>query len=399
MSVRLKSSNSSERIIILRSAVLGDFIISSPALNFIREKYPSAKIFLLTIQSAHKKDRQAVKVYETKKNQPWLDFLDKKIVDEIIPLQEISLSYILCTLRNKIQNIKPTKCYILTDPLVKFKGNFLKFLLIKFLCIKCPVYGWKDFVWNKTEKKKASEKERCINHTLSCFESVLEDHSISDEDIVVKFPIVIPEEGKKQAEKIWKNFNLESKNVYVISPGGLKQHKIWPFEKYIQIIQFLLKNKDVDIIITGTSKDINIAKKIINVVKDDRVHNLVAQTDLPCLAAILSKSEMLIGNDGGTMHIGDAVGCSVVAIMPGIELPKTVEPWHNIKNALRKHCACSPCYDFDECPMGTYECMKQIEVDEVISAIKNAKLKKFVFNNVRIHVDRSKSKINLRIIE
>ena len=81
-----------EKIIILRSAVLGDFIISSPALNFIREKNPEAKIYLFTIQSAHEKDRNAVKVYENKKSLPWLELLDKDIMDEIIPMDSLDLN-------------------------------------------------------------------------------------------------------------------------------------------------------------------------------------------------------------------------------------------------------------------------------------------------------------------
>lgn len=386
-----------ERIVILRSAVLGDFIISSPAMNLIREKHPEAKIYLFTIQSAHKKDRNAVKVYENKKSLPWLEFLDEKIVDEIIPMDSMDLSYILKTLRPKVKSINPTKCYILTDPLVTWKSNFSKYILLKVLGSKCPIYGWHDYVKNNSEKRIANENIRCINHTLSCLESVLEDKSITDSEVVVKFPIVISPEGQTEAETIWDNYRLKDKRVYVISPGGIKPHKVWPVEKYIAVIKKLLEKDDIAIILTGTNKDIDIGNKIEESCKTDGLINLIGSTNLMTLAALIQKANMLIGNDGGTMHIGDAVGSTVIAIMPGLELPHTVEPWHNMKNSLRSEVACAPCYDFDECPEKSFCCMKNISVESVLSAIDTAEKNKRSYNSIAVYVEREKKVPVLKI--
>lgn len=388
-----------DRIIILRSAVLGDFIISSPAINFIREKHSDAKIYLFTIQSVHEKDRKAVKVYETKKTLPWLDFLEKKVVDEIIPMESVDLSYIFRVLRPKVKRIRPTKCYILTDPLVNWKGNIAKLLFIKFLGADCPVYGWKDYIKNKNEKFAAREEKRCVNHTLSCLESVFEDKTIIDKEIVVKFPIVVSEQGKNEAENIWNKYDFYNKRVYIISAGGIKPHKVWPVEKYIEVCRFILSDKNAEIILTGTNKDLGIGQRIEAVCKSAKVHNMIGKTSLMVLAGLLQKAYMLIGNDGGTMHIGDAVGCTVVAVMPGLELPRTVEPWHNMNNSLRIGVKCTPCYDFDDCPNKTYICMRDIEVERVIDAITKAKKKQMPYNAVRVSINREGKLPLLRIVD
>lgn len=377
-----------DRIIILRSAVLGDFIISSPAMNLIREKHPNAKIYLFTIQSAHKKDRNAVKVYETKKLLPWIDFLDTNVVDEIVPMESMNISYLLKVLRPKVRDIKPTKCYILTDPLVTVRGNIAKFILLKALGVYCPVYGWRDYLKNNQDKKKATGDERCINHTLSCLESVFEDKSIVDSKIIVKFPIKVSEEGRKEADTIWLRNNFQHKKVYIISPGGIKPHKVWPVENYIKVIKELLKDADSEVILTGTNKDLNIGEKIEETCNSNRVHNFVGKTNLMLLAGLLQKAYMLIGNDGGTMHIGDSIGCNVVAIMPGLELPNTVEPWHNMQSALRTKVPCSPCYDFDDCPNKTYSCMTKIEVTKVLEMIASADKKRLSHNSVNVSINR-----------
>ncbi len=389
-----------ERILILRSGVLGDFIISTPAMALIRERYPNAKIYLLTIPSAHKKDRNVIKVYETKKSSPWLDLIDTSVIDRVIEMKEVGFSYLVKHIRPIVKRINPSKCYVLTDPLVGIKGNIAKVFLLKMLGARCKVYGWKDFVRTNKEKRKADESKRCINHTLSCIESVLEDESFNSSKYTVRFPIVIPKEGTNEANSIWDEYDLADKRVIVLSPGGVKPHKIWSVDGYVKVIKCLIREDELlSVILTGTNKDIELGKRICDEVKSTRVINLIGQTDLPCLAGILYKADLLFGNDGGTMHLGDAVGCTVVAIMPGIELPNTVEPWHNINNSLRKKVSCSPCYDFDHCPNRTYECMKKIKAEDVLSSIKKAETNRKTYNSVQITVDRKRKIPKLHVVE
>lgn len=377
-----------DSILILRSSVLGDFIISTPAIYLIRRLNPNAQISLLSIQSAHKKNKKIAKIYEGKTEQPWLGLLRDGIVDKFILMESVNLCYLFRKLRPEIKRIKPDKCYILTDPLVSFKGNLTKLMMLRFIGVKCKIFGWKDYIISNKEKKK-KYKNRCINHTLSCFESVFEDNSITIDDYTVEFPIETSEAGMNFAERYWTENRLAGKKVIVISPGGLKNHKIWPVENYIRVINHLLNNDEVDIILTGTKKDLEIGELITNRINTDRIHNLINKTDLFSLAAILKKAYLLIGNDGGTMHLGDAVGCTVVAIMPGLELPGSVEPWHNINNAVRASTDCCPCYSFSSCPYATNKCMKLVSVESVIDRCDNAFSDRKAYNKINISIIRN----------
>jgi ADP-heptose:LPS heptosyltransferase len=100
------------------------------------------------------------------------------------------------------------------------------------------------------------------------------------------------------------------------------------------------------------------------------VINLAGKTNLHESAALLKKSNLLVGNDGGAMHLGDAVGCKVLSLVPGIEYPQSVEPWFNRKNAIRLSVPCAPCYSFTCCPLGHNKCMKDIKVDIVFDKSK-----------------------------
>ena len=69
---------------------------------------------------------------------------------------------------------------------------------------------------------------------------------------------------------------------------------------------------------------------------------------------------LLIGNDGGAMHLGDAMGSKVISIVPEVEYPDSIEPWHNKDLAIRLPIECSPCYSIMHCPQGHQPCMSDI---------------------------------------
>jgi heptosyltransferase-2 len=98
----------------------------------------------------------------------------------------------------------------------------------------------------------------------------------------------------------------------------------------------------------------------------ERVCNLAGVTSIAQSAALLRRCILLVGNDGGAMHLGDAMGCKVVSIVPGIEYPDSIEPWHNKALAVRHPVDCSPCYNFVTCPQGHNRCMTELPVERVL---------------------------------
>lgn len=83
------------------------------------------------------------------------------------------------------------------------------------------------------------------------------------------------------------------------------------------------------------------------------------------LAALLAKCVLLVGNDGGAMHLGSAVGCPTVSIVPCLEYPGSVEPWADRHRAVRHAVDCAPCYSFASCPKGHNLCMKDLPMAAV----------------------------------
>ncbi|MCC6398985.1 MAG: hypothetical protein IT282_18370, partial [Bacteroidetes bacterium] len=90
------------------------------------------------------------------------------------------------------------------------------------------------------------------------------------------------------------------------------------------------------------------------------------------LAALYAVSAAVLSNDAGPMHIAAAVGTPTIALFgPGEEniwFPYEASEGHR---ALRKDVHCHPCH-LDFCNRtgdGFMECMKLLQVEEVVSAV------------------------------
>lgn len=114
----------------------------------------------------------------------------------------------------------------------------------------------------------------------------------------------------------------------VLSPSASDVTKIWPAERFAELVMRLQKNHPSIFLTIGTSKD----KEIIEVLKKKTgipVYDLSGRLSLGMLGALFKKAVLLISNDSGPVHIADAVGTKVVSIFgryePGLG-PKRWRP-------------------------------------------------------------------------
>lgn len=95
--------------------------------------------------------------------------------------------------------------------------------------------------------------------------------------------------------------------------------------------------------------------------------NRVGKTSLSELISELQNCDLLLTNDTGTMHLAAALGVQTVSIFGSTE-PSLTGPVGNRHRTLRNHVPCSPCFK-RECPLGHYDCMIGVSVDQVAEAV------------------------------
>ncbi len=142
--------------------------------------------------------------------------------------------------------------------------------------------------------------------------------------------------------------------------------KCWLPERYAALADRLIADFDADVILFGTSAERVVAERISAAMRRRPV-TLVGATSIGDLLALLAVCDLFIGNDSGAMHLAAAVGLPVVGIF-GPTDPAGTAPVTPRFRLVRQPVSCSPCF-LRECPVD-HRCMARIAVDAVYEAAR-----------------------------
>ena len=160
---------------------------------------------------------------------------------------------------------------------------------------------------------------------------------------------------------------------HVSSNNG--QSKRWPIPYWATLIDKLIREQDVQVVLTGAPVDLPLIESVTCRMQE-RAINLAGKTSLPQLVALLQRADLVISGDSGPMHIAAAVGTPLIAIH-GPTDPALSGPVSPRATILRSTIWCSPCYnamDTADCRFFTTQCMKNILPGQVFK-VAQEKLK------------------------
>lgn len=359
-------------ILIFRSAGLGDFILSTPALQKIRETFSDSRIILLADSTRNSVIRDRINKYAINHSSyPWLELVIPHLVDQSLTLGPSLLNFShLLNLRKQFRSASIQKVFLLLEPCTPYLARLKKIALLIFLVGIKPIYGWRSKGSLRSNKAKLKAAGLLKHHVWGPMESLLEfDPALSFSSDDIKFDLRPPKVALEWSDD-WISHHVKvGQKLIAIAPGSIQPHKRWPCESYILLIQLILKKyTDAILIIIGTPQDKDLGEEMQSL-DSSRIFNLCGVSNILQSAALLKKTDILIANDGGAAHLGDAMGTQVISLIPGIEFEDSIEPWNNKNNSIRFPIACAPCYSFTSCPLLHNKCMTDISIESVSAKI------------------------------
>ena len=155
--------------------------------------------------------------------------------------------------------------------------------------------------------------------------------------------------------------------------------KRWPKEKFIAAARELQQQNRCGWVIFGGVADQPLAENIAGALTEPSasdpapvVLDLAGRTTLRELCAALKACAVLLTNDTGPMHVAAAVGTPVVALF-GSTSPELTGPGlpGDFRHALLKNeVPCAPCF-LRECPID-FRCLNDLGVARVVTAVMKA---------------------------
>lgn len=150
----------------------------------------------------------------------------------------------------------------------------------------------------------------------------------------------------------------------LLNPWTSCQARNYPTERFTLAAYHLSLKTGWPIVVTGVEKDRPLARELLAQL-GDRAIDLIGKTTLPELIALIAEAELVLTNNTSTMHIADATQTPSVILFSGTEQKSQWQPRHSPNRLLRRSTVCSPCYAFT-CPYDL-QCL-DIAPKEVIEA-------------------------------
>ena len=261
------------KILIIHTAFIGDIVLSTPLIQKLKDLYPKSKIDYLTLPT-----NQSVLYNNPNLNE--IILYDKKGKDKGIK------GFL------KVLKILKQKKY---DYAV-IPHRFIKSILLAKLAKIPDIVGFDVATGSSLLDKKVHydmkkhEVERLLN--LVGYEGK-------------KIPVRIypAKENFVKIEKMLKNSGYTGKKeqkLILVAPGSQRPEKMWPIEKYREVIQKLKKNENYFIGITGSKSEKELP---LNFEKDKNVIDFRGEISLVEFGALISKADVVVGNDSSPIHI------------------------------------------------------------------------------------------------
>jgi lipopolysaccharide heptosyltransferase II len=179
--------------------------------------------------------------------------------------------------------------------------------------------------------------------------------------------IYLHAEIQQHDQEMFDDFLAKGQSLALLYPTARYTGKVWPIERFAAVADWL-SERGVRVALIGSQRERLIGQHIMNVTKHKPM-NLMGKTRFSQLTAIMKQSILLIGNDGGPLHIAAAVGCPVLGLY-GPTNPAVWGPRGSNVQVIYKSVDCEQCFH-SGCSRGEESCMRQISVDEVCQAARS----------------------------
>jgi heptosyltransferase II len=362
----------SRNILIFRTCALGDFLLSVPTFTALRNRFPNARICIITTTSSHSIQRQKVSAYAGIDSLPWLKLILPSIIDEYIFVSSFDFISFFKIYRQSVRKFNPDLTIHVSEGSSSSLSLVKRIAFLRLLGVKGPILGLdrpRSFRFFRSTQFDAGIYRHRV---LALLESLKDipgiDKYLESPPI---FPLMLSQSDHNYSFNFFSEHGLHGRTVVAVAPGSIQPHKRWPIQSYLYLCGKMIEEFDAYIVVVGTRDDFSLGQVLSNSF-DSRVINCAGITSISESAALFLNVSFLVANDGGSVHLASAVNCPVVSIIPGIEYPGSIEPWNSPDLSVRHQTPCSPCYSFTNCPLGHNKCMTDISVVDVMDRCRAA---------------------------
>ncbi len=328
--------------LVIHQGALGDFILALPILETLREAFPEAKSVIMGFPRI-------------------LELVDQRFyADEILSIDQKGMASFFVRGGSVDRNL--SEFFSTFDLLVVF-GRDGEGILINNLKQVCQ-----GRILHINPFPQWTERIHITDHLLK------ELHQYGF-PISVKNPrLYLTLKDKDWGRSFFRIKGLtdeERSNVMVLHPGSGSKKKVWPLERFLDLVRYLQRHSGSRIlIVVGPAESAEVQKAFEGIEWDmGPAAPIVAKgLSLLGLASVMEGCRLFIGNDSGITHMAAALGLPTVALFGPTE-HKIWAPRGEKVVVVRREISCSPCSQEKFVQCQNLECLRGIEIEDVLKAL------------------------------
>ena len=187
----------------------------------------------------------------------------------------------------------------------------------------------KDFQWLFTNRRVGAGQDEHALEAMMCFAA-----AIGADERPLRWDVPLSGEDREFAEQ----YTDDGRPLVVISPCSsqrARNYRNWDMENYATVIEHLESQYDARIVLTGGASDLekDYGKTLA---ADSDAENLVGQTSLKQLAALIAVAEFVICPDSGPAHMATAVGTAAIGLY-ATSNPQRTGPYLSQKLTINRY--------------------------------------------------------------
>jgi len=368
-----RSLNSASRILVRGVNWLGDAVMTTPALQRLRERFPKAHLALLTPEKLadlwlhYPHLNQAITFQPGESPLAVAARLRSHSFDSALVLPNsprAALEVWLARIPQRVGYARPWRNWLLTQPLPSHPGSV-------------PM-----------RKRSVGEIRRLVGGSASSAAAGLRASSQPGSHHIYHYlhlsaalgadPDPLPPQLAVSLEELHRVQTAflpypETTLFLGLNPSAAYgPAKRWPAQSFAAVARQVSKKFSPSLwLLFGSAADRQLCGEIAQLAGVPTL-NLAGKTSLRELMALLKLCRVLLTNDSGPMHLAAALGTTVVAPFGSTspELTGPGLPGASCHYLLKSTAPCSPCFRRD-CPIDL-RCMHEITVEHVVSSMTRA---------------------------
>lgn len=330
-------------ILVIRTAYIGDVIMTLPLLKPLKKRFKRARIAFLT----------GTKAAEVLVNNPYVDEIITYDPFWFYPSKKGEYPGFIRELRKRR-----------FDLVIEARGDIREITLLAWPLkaryrVSYGVGGGGFLLTHAVPHEKVNHR---VDYHLGIARFLGCDASAAE------WGIYLTEDEQKKVKELLSREGADlNRPIVGIHPGSRKELKCWSPGGYAKIGDYLTE-QGYTVLLTGAPDEVQLVDKVKSLMKGKAIF-LAGKTTLRELAGVIGRCSLFVCNDSSPMHIAAAMKTPTVAIF-GPSKSIDTGPYGKGHIVVEKDFPCRYACDEDVCHFEKYnQCMKDISVDDVMAAV------------------------------